>query len=139
MSETHQHFVAPNLTELLADIGDRLGHLRGRKGMLQKDAATAVGITPSYVSFIEAGKREPSLTTLANLVALYGGQLILDVRSSDAPRKLEDGRSSKDLVWLGRAAEILPGLEPQRREEILALMEFHAARASTPVAVASKR
>lgn len=137
--DTHVHFVAPDLTNLLLDIGDRLGQLRHRRGLTQRDAGAATGIAGAYVSLIESGKREPSISTLANLIALYGGQFILEVRTSDAPRKLEDGRPSADLVWLKSAADILPTLDPQRREEILALMEFHATRASTPVAAASKR
>ena len=136
---THIHFVAPDLTNLRKDIGDRLGQLRHRRGLTQRDAAAAVGIAGPYVSLLESGDREGSITTIANLVALYGGQFILEVRTSDAPRKLEDGKSSADLVWLKRAADILPALDPQRREEILALMEFHATRASTPVASSSTR
>ena len=137
--DTHIHFVAPDLSNLLADIGDRLGQLRHRRGLTQRDAGAAAGIAGAYVSLIESGKREPSLSTLANLTALYGGQFILEVRTSDAPRKLEDGKSSADLVWLKRAADILPTLDPQKREEILALMEFHSARASTPAASSSTR
>ena len=136
--DTHVHFVAPDLSDLLLDIGDRLGQLRHRRGLTQRDVGAAVGIAGAYVSLVEAGKREPSISTLANLTALYGGQFILEVRTSDAPRKLEDGKSSADLVWLKRAADILPTLDPQKREEILALMEFHAARA-TPAATASRR
>lgn len=137
--DTHIHFVAPDLTNLLADLGDRLGQLRHRRGLTQRDAAAAVGIAGPYISLIESAKREASISTIANLVALYGGQFILEVRTPDAPRKLEDGKSSADLVWLKRAADILPTLDPQRREEILALMEFHATRASTPAASSSTR
>lgn len=106
--DTHIHFVAPDLTNLLADLGDRLGQLRHRRGLTQRDAAAAVGIAGPYISLIESAKREASISTIANLVALYGGQLILEVRTSDAPRKLEDGKSSADLVWLKRAADNRP-------------------------------
>lgn len=141
---SHHHFVARDLGPFLLDLGERLTHLRTRRGVSQSAAAHAIGITPSYCSLIEAGKREPSLTTLANLVDFYGGQLVLEVRTSDAPRKLEDGRPSTDLVWLAQAAELLERVQdPTRRAEVLSLLEFHAARAdanrATPTATGATR
>ena len=76
--DTHIHFVAPDLTNLLADLGDRLGQLRHRRGLTQRDAAAAVGIAGPYISLIESAKREASISTIANLVALYAPEHGID-------------------------------------------------------------
>jgi transcriptional regulator with XRE-family HTH domain len=48
-------------------LGRKIEKLRKAKGLNKKELAGAIGITPSYMGHIEAGKRTPSRDVLINL------------------------------------------------------------------------
>lgn len=52
-------------------LGDRLRRLRQERGLSQQDLSTE-GVSASYISFIEAGKRQPSERTLTHLADRLG-------------------------------------------------------------------
>lgn len=41
-------------------------------GIKQKDAAARLGVTPNYLSLVENGKREPSISFLKRLASVLG-------------------------------------------------------------------
>lgn len=45
-------------------LGRALKVIRTASGIKQKDIAVELGVTPNYISLIEAGKREPSISFL---------------------------------------------------------------------------
>ncbi|WP_043883799.1 helix-turn-helix domain-containing protein [Caldanaerobacter subterraneus] len=49
------------------EFSQRLRQLREEKGLLQKDVAKILGITPSAYGYYEQGKREPSMEVLKKL------------------------------------------------------------------------
>jgi transcriptional regulator with XRE-family HTH domain len=53
--------------EKLNPFSQRLRQLREEKGLLQKDVAKILGITPSAYGYYEQGKREPSMEVLKKL------------------------------------------------------------------------
>ncbi|MFI0508348.1 helix-turn-helix domain-containing protein [Streptomyces sp. WSLK1-5] len=55
-------------TAVTADVGARIRRLRRAAGMSQADLA-GDGLSPSYISLVEAGKRSPSPEVLAQLAA----------------------------------------------------------------------
>ena len=61
--------------ELAETVGRHLRALRAYQGMTQLEVATRAGITPSYLSLIESGKRDVSVGTLAKLAAILGGNV----------------------------------------------------------------
>jgi transcriptional regulator with XRE-family HTH domain len=61
--------------ELAETIGRHLRALRAYQGMTQLEVATRAGITPSYLSLIESGKRDVSVGTLAKLAGILGGNV----------------------------------------------------------------
>lgn len=48
-------------------IGIRIGELRKQKGLTQEKLAERMGVSPKYLSSIERGKENPTLTTIINL------------------------------------------------------------------------
>ena len=52
-------------------IGTRLRHIREEKGLNQIDVGEAVGISRSYLSDIEAGKKDGSIKTITALAQYY--------------------------------------------------------------------
>src|SRR4051794_33304425 len=54
------------------ELGQRLIDLRRRKGMTQAELGSAVGISPSYLSLLEQGKRRPSAQVAQALAAGLG-------------------------------------------------------------------
>ncbi len=62
--------------------GALLREARRRSGLSQSELATRAGVTQSVVSEYEAGKRQPSVPTLARLVAATGYELTLGLEQS---------------------------------------------------------
>lgn len=65
------------------DAGALLRKVRTRAGLSQSDLARRTGVPQSVVSEYEAGKREPTLPSLAKLVAGTGHKLTLGLRRTD--------------------------------------------------------
>ncbi|MGC2006288.1 helix-turn-helix domain-containing protein, partial [Trebonia sp.] len=67
---------SPKLVETegldLATFGQRLRHVRRARGMTLADLGARVGRTPSVLSLIENGKREPRLTLVEQLATTLG-------------------------------------------------------------------
>jgi transcriptional regulator with XRE-family HTH domain len=53
-------------------MGKRLKRLRGSKKMSQAALARQAGLTREYVNKLEAGKQDPSLTTISALAKALG-------------------------------------------------------------------
>jgi transcriptional regulator with XRE-family HTH domain len=52
---------------LLNRFADNVRRLRSKKGFSQKELADTVGISVSYVSMLERGKRSPPLETIEKM------------------------------------------------------------------------
>lgn len=51
---------------------NKLKTLRQKRNMSQNDLAIAIGVTPKYISFIENGQRNPSLTVANRIAKVFG-------------------------------------------------------------------
>jgi len=56
----------------MQDVGARLRGIRQKKGITQKQAAEDTGITQSFLSAVERGKRSVSTTQIVALIRYYG-------------------------------------------------------------------
>ena len=52
-------------------LGERLEHMRVSLRLSQKEAAAAIGASPSVISNYESGERTPSVENLMALASLY--------------------------------------------------------------------
>ncbi|HKG49393.1 MAG TPA: helix-turn-helix domain-containing protein [Actinomycetales bacterium] len=129
-------------TDLLT-LGRRLRHLRRRRGMTLAELATAVGVSPSLLSLLENGRREPRLTVLQSLARSLD-VTVPELLAADPPSRraaaeiaLEQAQRSPLYASLG-----LPHVRPGPRlaaDALDALVGLHAelerraeAQAATP-------
>jgi transcriptional regulator with XRE-family HTH domain len=57
------------------NIGKQLQKFRKEKNISQVKMAEMIGVTPTYVGFIEQGKRNPSIATLDKIARVLGIKL----------------------------------------------------------------
>lgn len=55
-----------------AKLGRNLKRIRAEKGMTQGDIVRTLGVSRSFVSNIESGKTNPTLSTITNLAKALG-------------------------------------------------------------------
>lgn len=55
----------------MANIGERIKKLRTEHGDTQQALAEKLGITNSYISYIESGERDPSTELLEGVADIY--------------------------------------------------------------------
>jgi predicted nucleotidyltransferase/DNA-binding XRE family transcriptional regulator len=68
--------------------GELLRQARTSAGLTQVELAQRLGIQQSVISAYESGRRQPSVPTLATMIAATEHQLLLDVRPVERTRKL---------------------------------------------------
>src|ERR671910_1166792 len=76
------------MAELLEDIGHNIRRLREQKGWNQTELGFHADASPSIISLIENGKRNPSTTTLAKIAGALGVEVV-DLFPKAQPRLLE--------------------------------------------------
>ena len=68
--------------------------VRTASGIRQKEVARKLGVTANYISLIESGKREPSISFLKQLAKLLGVPIgfffLWDERDTNQPRQTLD-------------------------------------------------
>lgn len=64
-----------DVSDSVANLGKRLRHLRLQKGLTQEALSARAGLTKSYVSLLEAGKKTPAISTLSDIAAALGTTL----------------------------------------------------------------
>lgn len=72
-------------------LGDRIRQRRLEMGLSQRKVSSGVGVTPSFISQLEAGHTRPSLTTLVRLVDLLDLSLDRALRGSETTCEPETG------------------------------------------------
>lgn len=75
-------------------IGARIGEMRRKKGMTQEELSGKMGIGPKYLSSIERGKENPTLSTLINLADSLG----VDLAEIFMFIEIEDVTKRKSLI-----------------------------------------
>lgn len=80
-------------------LGNAIKLLRTRRGLLQSELATKAGISVSYLSLLERGKRDPNFSTVEQIAS-----------GLDVPLSV--------LVFLAADREELEGLSPELQEKL---------------------
>ncbi len=78
------------MAELLEDIGHNVRRLREEKGWNQVELSFHADTSPSIVSLIENGKRNPSTATLAKIAGALGVEVVDLFPKARAPLPLEE-------------------------------------------------
>lgn len=124
-------------------IGRRLRHVRQESGRTLTDVADAIGMSPSALSLIENGKREPRLSVLSALAGALDTQLS-DLLAATPPTrraalevKLERAQRDPSYESLGLPkVKVTPRLPMEALEALVGMHEAMASvqadRAATP-------
>ena len=80
------------------NLGRAIKLMRTAAGMKQKDVAAKIGVTSNYVSLVENGRREPSISFLKQVAAILSvpvGLLFLweETESGPSEKSLDQVRS----------------------------------------------
>jgi transcriptional regulator with XRE-family HTH domain len=118
------------------DVGQRLRHLRQRRGLTQRALADACGLSANAVGLIERGESSPSVSTLHRLA------LALEVSIADLFSNAGDEQTTV-LVKKGQRAQVRQdkivmenlagGLADQCMEPFLATLQPGAGTGAEPV------
>jgi transcriptional regulator with XRE-family HTH domain len=94
--------------------GSLLRRARAGAGMSQAELAFRAGVVQSVISAYEAGRRQPSLPTLARLIDAAGCDLVVDIQHQ--PPQFGVGRNTAET---GRVAAAFaldgPGVRPEQQ------------------------
>lgn len=124
-------------------LGRRLRHVRQQSGRTLSDVADAVGMSPSALSLIETGKREPRLSVLTALAHALG-TTVPDLLATAPPTRraaleirLERAQRTEGYEALGLPkVKIGPRLPTEALEALVGMHEAMAAaqadQAATP-------
>lgn len=121
------------MNETARDPGALVRARRTRLGLSQRAAAHACGIPQSMLSRIESGQTDPSVTTLARVLAGLGAELRLELKSLEAGG--EARREKERSLWLNRLVVGELTRNPDRvlaiaRDNITRWRDIHAGRPS---------
>jgi transcriptional regulator with XRE-family HTH domain len=88
-------------------VGENIRYFREQIGMTQMALARAVGVAPPYVSQLEAGVRDPSLSVARKVAAALGVDVALLVggKASGEPRRLTRAQKAGMFMALLRDLE----------------------------------
>jgi transcriptional regulator with XRE-family HTH domain len=61
-----------NMDQSIENLGKRIKQIRITKGLTQESLATRAGLTKSYISLLETGKKIPAIFTLSHIAGALG-------------------------------------------------------------------
>lgn len=103
----------------MTPFGTKMRDLRAKKGVTQKEMATALGISPAYLSALEHGRRgAPSWPLVQKIVGYFNiiwdeAEELQRVAESSHPRIIVDttGLSASATLLANRLASQIAGLD----------------------------
>lgn len=116
----------------MTPFGEVMRELRRRKGVSQRDMASAIGVSPAYLSALEHGhKGTPSFDFLQRVAGYFNiiwdeaEALFMVARSSD-PRVVLDtsGLPPQYTAFANRLAHSLRHLSPSTIEKLDSMLEI---------------
>ncbi len=91
------------------NIGSILRERRVRKGLSQTELANEIGVTQTFLSLVEHGKRIPSYDVLeraANVLGEDAAYLEREAKSADLDTVIELNRLLKRLIGIGNRRKL---------------------------------
>ncbi len=111
----------------MTPFGLKVRELRLKKGITQKALATALGVSPAYLSALERGRRgRPSWALVQNIITYFGAiwddaEEIETLARLSHPKVMIDtsGLSATATEVANRLADVIKRLDEKDLEEIL--------------------
>lgn len=115
----------------MTPFGLKVRELRKAKGITQKQLATALGVTPAYLSALEHGKRGRPSWALVQEIITFFGVIWDDAEEIEALARLSHPRviidtsllSPKATEVANRLADVINRLDEKDLEKVLKLLD----------------
>lgn len=101
------------------NLAERLRERRERRGLKNSQVATYLGLSTAHVSYLEGGKREPSLDLLVRLAEYYRCSVDYLLGLTDDPRPPDKQSISQAAV---DAINLIDSLPADKRPSAVALL-----------------
>lgn len=89
------------------NIGKAIKLCRTRRDFTQAELANTIGVTASYISLLERGKRDPAFSTVCNIADALGVPLVILIYIAEGDigidKAINDKMASKTLEMLRSA------------------------------------
>ena len=122
------HFEASESKDVIGmaiNIGKTIRLLRINAGIKQKDLAHTLGITPSYLSLVETGKKQPGRRLIERAAEKLGVPVSYIFRHNERPKDITKEQEElfdllKDVIWKLQALQTAQVLEVEEETEQVA-------------------
>lgn len=103
----------------MLQIGIKIKEIRTKKGLLQKQVATAAGLHPANYNKMEKGDREPSLQALTKIAQLFAMSLDQIIHyEGDIPQEV----STQDKT-LAERIKLIEQLDQEDQQALLRVID----------------
>ncbi len=99
-------------------LGQKIAEERIKNNKTQEELAEIVGITPSFLSHIETGKRKPSFDTLIQISKSLNMSLDYLVLDENLDKKI------KENVYIKELYKKIEFLEESKKEKLIDIMIY---------------
>jgi transcriptional regulator with XRE-family HTH domain len=106
----------------IENLGKKIKLVRVRKGLTQDSLAARSGLTKSYISLLEAGKKVPAISTLSRIAVAFGLRIGEFFESSDDPSDVAVVRKNERLRVKQRGSPfgyIYEALSLQKKDRLM--------------------
>lgn len=85
-------------------LGERIKELRAERGLTQEEAADRIGVFRTYMSRMESGQANPTLTMLHQIADALGVEVVelLKAASAGSPRRVTSAQARTARGRVGR-------------------------------------
>src|SRR5215203_7184385 len=118
------------MTELLESIGHNIRQLRDEKDWNQTELGFHADTSPSIISLIENGKRNPSTATLAKIAGALGVEVVDLFPIVQAPLPLEESAAGAPLL-----AKVLDAARQDAKKNAQASNRLHSSEGRPQVGI----
>ena len=102
------------------DFSKNLKDLREKRGLLQKQVASAINVYPSNYSKIEKGERQPTVEMLIALAELFGVSIDELVNSKGIEVTQDESVEDKDLI---QQVKLIQQLEERDKQAVFRIVD----------------
>lgn len=103
----------------MKQIGLEIAALRRRQNETQRQTASAIGISQSFLGFMELGERIPMIPVLERLAEHLGGELVVEIRRTRAARTPPTPEEQADTAFMAEVARLIPNVRDDVERRVI--------------------
>jgi transcriptional regulator with XRE-family HTH domain len=110
------------MDETINNLGNRIKQIRVKRGLTQEALSARSGLTKSYISLLEAGKKIPAISTLSGIAVALGMSIGEFFENTDDPSEVAVVRKKERIQTAQKNAPfgyIYEALSLQKKERLM--------------------